>query len=88
MLSRRQKITLGEMRASGVRGLLAYCSDYHRSFFQFPLVQKSPERCRSFQFHQTIPLYQLSVLILYASSARYGCLAGPICGARTGLATP
>jgi hypothetical protein len=24
----RQKITLGEMRASGVRGLLIYCSDY------------------------------------------------------------
>jgi hypothetical protein len=23
----RQKITLGEMRASGVRGLLIYCSD-------------------------------------------------------------
>lgn len=27
----RQKITLGEMRASGVRGLLIYCSDYHCS---------------------------------------------------------
>jgi hypothetical protein len=25
---RHQKITLGEMRASGVRGLLIYCSDY------------------------------------------------------------
>jgi hypothetical protein len=24
----RQKITFGEMRASGVRGLLVYCSDY------------------------------------------------------------
>ena len=24
----RQKITLGEMRSSGVRGLLVYCSDY------------------------------------------------------------
>ena len=23
------KITLGEMRASGVRGLLVYCADYH-----------------------------------------------------------
>jgi hypothetical protein len=27
----RQKITLAEMRASGVRGLLIYCSDYRRS---------------------------------------------------------
>jgi hypothetical protein len=26
--SRPQKITLGEMRASGVRGLLIYCADY------------------------------------------------------------
>jgi hypothetical protein len=25
---RQQKITLAEMRASGVRGLLIYCSDY------------------------------------------------------------
>ena len=24
----RQKITFGEMRASGVRGLIVYCSDY------------------------------------------------------------
>ncbi len=28
MTTRNQKITLGEMRASGVRGLLIYCSDY------------------------------------------------------------
>jgi hypothetical protein len=28
---RQQKITFGEMRASGVRGLLIYCSDYHCS---------------------------------------------------------
>ena len=26
--ARPQKITLGEMRASGVRGLLIYCADY------------------------------------------------------------
>lgn len=26
--SRPQKITLGEMRSSGVRGLLIYCADY------------------------------------------------------------
>jgi hypothetical protein len=28
---REQKITLGEMRASGVRGLLIYCADYRCS---------------------------------------------------------
>jgi hypothetical protein len=27
----RQKITLGEMRAAGVRGLLIYCSDFRCS---------------------------------------------------------
>jgi hypothetical protein len=28
MVTRQQKITLGEMRASGVRDLLVYCADY------------------------------------------------------------
>jgi hypothetical protein len=28
---RAQKITLSEMRSSGVRGVLIYCSDHHRS---------------------------------------------------------
>src|SRR5260370_35074227 len=28
---RGQKITLGEMRSSGVRGLLVYCADYQRA---------------------------------------------------------
>jgi len=31
MLARPQKITLGEMRSSGVRGLLIYCADYRCS---------------------------------------------------------
>ena len=30
-LTRPQKITFGEMRESGVRGVLIYCSDYHCS---------------------------------------------------------
>ena len=30
-MNRPQKITLAEMRASGVRGILIYCSDYHCS---------------------------------------------------------
>jgi hypothetical protein len=29
LMERPQKITLAHMRASGVRGLLIYCSDYH-----------------------------------------------------------
>jgi hypothetical protein len=31
MGSRPQKITFGEMRDMGVRGLLIYCADYHCS---------------------------------------------------------
>jgi hypothetical protein len=31
VVKREQKITLGEMRAGGVRGLLIYCSDHHCS---------------------------------------------------------
>jgi hypothetical protein len=42
----QQKITFREMRASGIRNLLIYCSDYHCSPFRFPLAQKSPGRCR------------------------------------------
>jgi hypothetical protein len=30
-LTRPQKITFGEMRESGVRGVLIYCADYHCS---------------------------------------------------------
>jgi hypothetical protein len=30
-MTRAQKITLGEMRSSGVHGVLIYCSDYHCS---------------------------------------------------------
>jgi hypothetical protein len=30
-VDRPQKITLGEMREMGVRGVLIYCSDYHCS---------------------------------------------------------
>jgi hypothetical protein len=28
-MDRPQKITFGEMRSSGVRGVLVYCGDYH-----------------------------------------------------------
>lgn len=34
----RLKITFGEMRASGVRGLLVYCSDYKCSHSTAPFV--------------------------------------------------
>jgi hypothetical protein len=34
LMERPQKITLADMRAAGVRGLLIYCSDYHCSHWQ------------------------------------------------------
>jgi GT2 family glycosyltransferase len=33
MSARPRKITFAELRASGVRGLLVYCSDYHCSHY-------------------------------------------------------
>jgi len=34
---RPQKITFGEMRASGVRGLLVYCADFRCSHWNYAL---------------------------------------------------
>ena len=37
-LTRQKKITFGEMRAAGVRGLLIYCSDYKCNHSTAPFV--------------------------------------------------
>jgi hypothetical protein len=42
----RQKITLGEMRAGGVRGLLIYCSDYHCSHWTAISADRWPDDVR------------------------------------------
>jgi hypothetical protein len=42
----RQKITLGEMRASGVRGLLVYCSDYKCSHWTTLSADRWPDDVR------------------------------------------
>ena len=42
----RQKITLAEMRASGVRGLLIYCSDYHCSHWTAISGDRRPDDVR------------------------------------------
>jgi hypothetical protein len=41
-----QKITLAEMRAAGVRGLLIYCSDYHCSHWTTLSADKWPDDVR------------------------------------------
>ena len=38
-VTRPQKITLAEMRASGVRGLLVCCGDYHLRIVSGPCTQ-------------------------------------------------
>ena len=43
----RQKITLAEMRASGVRGVLVYCSDYHCSHHTAISGDRWPDDVRS-----------------------------------------
>jgi hypothetical protein len=43
---RQQKITLGEMRASGVRGLLIYCSDYRCSHWTAISGDRWPDDAR------------------------------------------
>ena len=40
------KITLGEMRASGVRGLLVYCADYHCAHAVRIRADRWPDRVR------------------------------------------
>jgi len=45
-LTRQKKITLGEMRASGVRGLLIYCSDYRCSHWTTMSADKWPDDLR------------------------------------------
>jgi hypothetical protein len=44
--ARRQKITLAETRASGVRGLLIYCSDYHCSHWTAISGDRWPDEIR------------------------------------------
>jgi hypothetical protein len=44
--TRPQKITFAEMRASGVHGLLIYCSDYHCSHWTAISGDQWPEDIR------------------------------------------
>jgi hypothetical protein len=42
----REKITFGEMRAGGVRGLLIYCADYHCSHWTAISGDRWPDNVR------------------------------------------
>jgi hypothetical protein len=45
-LTRQKKITFGEMRAAGVRGLLIYCSDYRCSHSTTMSADRWPDDVR------------------------------------------
>jgi hypothetical protein len=45
-MDRPQKITFGEMRESGVRGVLIYCSDYHCSHYITASADPWPDQLR------------------------------------------
>jgi hypothetical protein len=45
-LTRQKKITFGEMRAGGVRGLLIYCSDYKCSHSTAISADQWPDHVR------------------------------------------
>jgi hypothetical protein len=45
-MQRRQKITFGEMRESGVRGVLIYCSDYKCSHYVTASADPWPDYIR------------------------------------------
>jgi hypothetical protein len=49
MVKREQKITLGEMRASGVRGLLIYCTDYKCSHWIRISAEQWSDECAATQ---------------------------------------
>jgi hypothetical protein len=46
MVARPTKITLGEMRAAGIRGILVYCQDYHCSHSIAISADKWPDDMR------------------------------------------
>ena len=46
MTDRPQKITFGEMRAMGVRGVLIYCADYKCSHSIEALADRWPDEAR------------------------------------------
>ena len=43
---RPQKITFGDMREMGVRGVLIYCADYRRSHSMAPQCRSLPDEMR------------------------------------------
>jgi hypothetical protein len=49
-LTRPQKITFGEMRSSGVRGLLIYCAEYHCSHSVEISADRWPDHVRLSDF--------------------------------------
>jgi hypothetical protein len=66
-----EKITFGEMRSSGVRGVLIYCGDYHCSHSIAISADRWPDRIR---FVFGCPISSR------VSSVRRAVIAAPTCG--------
>ena len=58
-MTRPQKITSGEMRESGVRGVLIYCSDYHCSHHITASADQWPDHIRLSDFEPSFHLHGL-----------------------------
>jgi hypothetical protein len=68
VVTREQKITLGEMRASGVRGLLVYCADYRCAHAVRISADRWPDHIR---------LSDLEPLFVCKACGRRGADIGP-----------
>jgi len=65
LMERPQKITFAEMRASGVRGLLIYCSDYHCSHWT---AISDDQWTDDFRLSDLEPRFQLALLLAERST--------------------
>jgi hypothetical protein len=64
----REKITFAEMRASGVRGLLIYCSDYHCSHWTAISGDRWPDDARLSDLdHDSIKWHRIMISSLCLS---------------------
>ena len=63
-----QKISLAEMRASGVRGLLVYCSDYHCSHWIAISGDQWPDDVRLSEVHGKAPDKSLALRCTISST--------------------
>jgi hypothetical protein len=70
VLTRPQKITFGEMRSPGVRGLLIYCADYHCSHSSATSAKRWPDYVQLSDIELAVPALMESAKIFLSRYAR------------------